>query len=173
MSIPAARHLARNRAQALRWEDSESPLVLRSRFLPCAAGRCIAAFGYCQSSLDQFHCHVISDESAEKLDQMDEHRLEGLGGGAISVRHDGRSDAVYVGLRPSAELNLPERWVLGLRLRLRESADEERVTAVRPNPPRKFAVEVLARGSCSARGGIGSCPLGPAALDQAARDLSC
>jgi hypothetical protein len=103
----------------------------------------MAAFRCEQTTIDKFHCHVISDESAEKLDQADEHRLEGLGGGGISVRHDGRSDAVNVGLRPGAELNLRERRVLGLRLR--ESAGEERVTAVRPNPPRKFPIEMLAR----------------------------
>src|ERR1700693_362721 len=102
MSIPATRHRARNRGRALRWEDSESPLSLRSRFLPIAGGRYIAAFGSGQTALDQFHCHVISDESAEKFDDVDEHRLECLGGGGTPVRHDGRGDAVDVGVRPSA-----------------------------------------------------------------------
>src|ERR1700687_4334958 len=169
MSIPATRRLARNRGRVHRWEDSESPL-LRSRFLPRAARTRAATFGCEQTAVDQFHCHVISDKSAEKLDEADEHRLECLGCGGISVRHDGRSDAVDVGLRPGAELNLFERWVLSLRLR--ECASEKRVTAVWPNPPRKFTIEMLACGSGGARGSIGSWGVG-ATTYQAARNFSC
>jgi len=87
------------------------------------------------------------------------------------VRHDHSSDAVYVGIRSRTELNLAERRVLGLRLR--ESAGEKRVTAVRPNPPRKLAVEMLARGSGGARRGIGSCTLVSATVDKTARNLAC
>src|SRR6202022_1439422 len=170
MSIPETPLRARNRGRVHRWEDSESPL-LRSRFLPRDGGTRTATFGCEQTAVDQFHCHVISDESAEKLDEVDEHRLECLGCGGISVRHDSRSDAVNVGLRPGAELNLFERCVLSLRLR--ECASEKRVTAVWPDPPRKFPIEMLACGSGGARGSIGSCGVGTATAYQAARDFSC
>ena len=79
-------------------------------------GNGITPFGGAHTSLDQLRCHVVSDESAEQLDQVDEHRLERLGGRGVSVRHDRLWDAVNVGLRPGAELNLRQGWVRGPRL---------------------------------------------------------
>jgi hypothetical protein len=86
------------------------------------------------------------------------------------VRHDGFSDAFDVGLRPGVELNLRQCGMFGSRFR--ESAREERVTAVRPNPSRQLAVEMIAGCCCSASGGVPGGSIGPAATDQAARNLS-
>src|SRR5687767_8615971 len=106
MSIPANLHRAPSRNRALRWADSEwSVALLFSCFLPPIIGACITAFGCGPTLLNQFHCHVVSDKSAEKLDQPDEHRFEGFGGRAVSVLHDRLRDAVDVGLRPGTELD--------------------------------------------------------------------
>jgi hypothetical protein len=93
----------------------------------------MATFRSGETSVDQCCRHVVPDESPEKLDQADEHRLERLGDRGITVRRDGLRDAVNVRVRPGPKLNLPHCWVFGPRLR--ERAREERVTAVRTNPP--------------------------------------
>jgi hypothetical protein len=84
------------------------------------------------------------------------------------VRHDGLGDAANVGLRPGAELNLRQRWVLGPGLC--EPAREQRVAAVGTDPPRECPVEMVARGGGGARGGVALRSFGPVTGDQAACD---
>jgi hypothetical protein len=86
------------------------------------------------------------------------------------VRHDGLGDAVNVGLRPGAELDLRQRRVLGARLC--EPAREQRVAAVGTNPPRECVVEMVARTGGGARGRVALGSLGPVAADEAACDSS-
>jgi protein-L-isoaspartate O-methyltransferase len=54
--------------------------------------------GCSQTSLDQFSCHVISDESAKKLDETFKHEFKGLGSSGVAARHDGFRNAVDVRL---------------------------------------------------------------------------
>src|SRR5687767_12742715 len=107
MSIPATPHRAPSRNRALHWADSEGPVsFLFSCFLPAIIGVCITAFRCGPTLLNQFHCHVVSDKSAEKLNQADEHGFEGFRGRAVSVLRDRLRDAVDVGLRQGTELDL-------------------------------------------------------------------
>lgn len=101
---------------------------------------------------------------------MDEHRLERLGSRGVSVRHARLGDAVKVGLRPGAELDLRQRWVFGARLG--ERAREQRVAAVGTNPPRECLVEMVARGGGRARGRVTLRSSGPVTADQSACDSS-
>ncbi len=135
-----------------------------------AIGNRITALGDAHTSLDQLRCHVVSDESAAKIDQVDEHRLEGFGGRGVSVRHDGLGDAPNVRLRSGAELNLRQCWVLGPRLC--EPAREQRVAAVGADPPRECLVEMIARGGGGASGRVALGPSGRVTADQSACDSS-
>ena len=101
---------------------------------------------------------------------MDEHRLEGLGSGGVSVRHDRLRHAVNVRLRPGTELNLRQRWVV--RPRLGEPAREQRVAAVGTNPARERAVEMVAGSGGRARGRVALRSFGPVAADEASCDSS-
>jgi hypothetical protein len=120
--------------------------------------------------LDKLLCHVVSDESAEQLDEVDEHRLEGLGGRGVSVRHDRLGNAANVGLRPGTELNLRQRRVLGPRLC--EPAREQRVAAVGTNPPRERPVQMVAGSGGGSRGRVALRSFGPVTVDQVAGDAS-
>ena len=86
------------------------------------------------------------------------------------MRHDGFRDTVDVAVRPGAEVNLPQRRVIGPGLRKR--ASEERMTAVGTHPPRKFPIEIVARGGSGARGTVAIPSFKAVAVDQAMRDLS-
>jgi hypothetical protein len=101
-------------------------------------GSVIRAFRSERASLDQLRCHVVSDQSAQKLYQVHEHRLYRLGSGGVSVRDDSFGDAANVGVRFRAKLDLAQRRVFSSRFR--ECAGEKRVTTVRSNPPREFTV---------------------------------
>jgi len=101
---------------------------------------------------------------------VDERRLEGLGSGGVSVRHDRLGHAFNVRLRPGAEMNLRQRWVLAPRLG--ERAREQRVTAVGTDPPRERLVEMVARGGGGARSRVALRSFGPVTADQAACDAS-
>ena len=101
---------------------------------------------------------------------MDEHRLERLGGRRVSMRHDRLGNALNVGLRPGAELNLRQDGVFGTRFR--ERACEQRVASVGTNPSRERLVKLVARARGSARGGIALRSFGPVAADEAACDSS-
>jgi hypothetical protein len=90
--------------------------------------------GIAKSVVDKFACHVVSNKSAEKLDQAYEHRFQSLGRLGVSARHDGVRDAFDVGLGPGAELNLLECRIL--RPRFRERPRKKSVAAVGANPPR-------------------------------------
>src|SRR6202163_2750671 len=169
MSIPANRRRARYRAQALRSGCFELLLaLLSSRLLPPSFGRSVVALGY-QASLDQFRCHVVSDESAEKLDQPYEHRFQSLGRLGVSTRHNAVRDPFDVRLGPGAELNLLEGGVL--RPRFRERPLEKSVAAVRTNPARELAIQIVARGASCSRGGVGALRMRRATADQPAHDL--
>ena len=86
------------------------------------------------------------------------------------MRRDRLGDAVNVGLRPGAELNLGQRWVLGARLR--EPARKQRVAAVATNPARECLVEMVARSGGRASGGVALRSSGPVTADQSAYDSS-
>jgi hypothetical protein len=145
-------------------------VLLSSRFLPPFTGSRITAFGCLQALLDQLHCHVVSDESAEKLHEPHQYGLDGFGGRGVAVRHYALRDPVDVGLGPGAELNLPQCGVLSLRLR--ERAREEGVTAFGTDPPRKRTIQIVARLSGGARGGGALRSPRRVTLDQAVRELS-
>lgn len=83
--------------------------------------------------------------------------------------HNGFRDAVNVGLGPRLQLNF-----LQLRIVypcLRESAREERVAAVAPNPPRELSIKLFVRSS-GGTSSISALSLRLATADQAARDSS-
>jgi hypothetical protein len=90
--------------------------------------------GIAKGSVDKFGCHVVSNESAEKLDQAYEHRFQGLGCLGVAARHNAVRDAFDVWLGPGAQQNLLECRVL--RPRFRECPREKSVAAVWTNPPR-------------------------------------
>jgi hypothetical protein len=170
MSIPASRRRARYRVPVLRLERSELPIArLPSRFLPPAIGSCITAFGCGQALLDQFHCHIVSDESAEKLYEPHQRGLDGFGGRDIVVRHDALGDSLNVGLRSGSQLDFRQCRVLAARACQRTC--EESVTAVGTNPPRELPVKIVARqtGGTSARAAL---RIPGVSVDQAAHDLS-
>ena len=141
-----------------------------SRLLQSAVGRCVTAIGCGQASLDEFHCHVVSDESAEELEEADEHRLERLFRGGVAVCHDRFRNAVEDALVPGAEPNLRQLGQLGARLCKR--AGEKRATAVPTDPLRQLAVEIVACSGGGARGALAAGVFGPVTVDQATRCLS-
>jgi hypothetical protein len=104
-----------------------------SCFLLPAIGNSVRVLGCAQTSLDQFFCHVISDESAEKLDQTFKHEFKGLGGCGLASCHDGLPNAVDVRLRARVNLDLSQGREVGTRPG--EGAGEESIAPVNANPP--------------------------------------
>jgi len=138
---------------------------------PFSSGSCLTTVGFVDAALDEFHCHVVSDESAEKLDQTGQHCFERLGAHHVAVRRYRFGDALYIGLRSGLQSNVIEGGMIGAPLG--EGTREERVTPIAANPPRQSVVHMTARFGGSARDSFARRPIIAPTVNQALCHLYC
>jgi len=136
---------------------------------PLFTGPFPTAVGFVNAALDQFHCHVVSDESAEKLDQTGQHCFERLGAHHVAVRRYRFGDALYIGLRSDLQSNVIEGGMIGAPLG--EGTREERVTPIAANPPRQSVVHMTARFGGSPRDSFAGRSIIAPTVNQAPRHL--